>query len=88
LGLVASLATPSEAAVREELRVRVREAIDRLSEVDRTVLWMRHFDELDHREIAQVLGISENAATQRYVRALKRFKTLWLEAFGEEEDAP
>jgi RNA polymerase sigma-70 factor (ECF subfamily) len=82
LGLAASTTTPSGAVVREELRDRVRQALDRLSEDDRNILWMRHFDELDHREIAQVLGISADAAIHRYVRALKRFKVLWLDAFG------
>jgi DNA-directed RNA polymerase specialized sigma24 family protein len=38
---------------------------------------MRHFDELSHREIADVLEISEAAAMQRYARALRRLKRLW-----------
>jgi RNA polymerase sigma-70 factor (ECF subfamily) len=83
MGLAASFTTPSGAAAREELQDRVREALGRLSDDDREVLAMRHFDGLDHREIAQVLGVSENTATQRYVRALRRFKALWLDAFGE-----
>ncbi len=48
-----------------------------LRESDREILWMRHFDQLTFPEAARVLGISESAATLRYVRALERLKKLW-----------
>jgi DNA-directed RNA polymerase specialized sigma24 family protein len=39
---------------------------------------MRHYDGLSFQDAALVLGVTENAATVRYVRALRRLKELWL----------
>jgi len=77
LGLINPGTSPSEAAGREELRQKVRQAVDLLKESDREILWMRHYDQLTFPEAARVLGIKESAATLRYVRALERFKKLW-----------
>jgi RNA polymerase sigma-70 factor (ECF subfamily) len=67
---------PSEAAVRAEIKVRLREAVDHLDPLDREVLALRHFEQLSPRETAQVLGIKEKAAGMRYVRALRRLKEI------------
>ena len=45
-----------------------------MDEIDREVLLLRHFEELSNKEAAVVLGIQENAASNRYVRALKRLR--------------
>jgi len=45
-----------------------------MDEIDREVLLLRHFEELSNKEAADVLGIQENAASNRYVRALTRLK--------------
>jgi RNA polymerase sigma-70 factor, ECF subfamily len=47
------------------------------------IVWMRHYDQLAFTEAAMVLGVTESAATLRYVRALKRLKKLWQELHGE-----
>lgn len=78
LNLIGNGTRPEDAAVRAEIRRRVREAMEGLRPEDREVLAMRHFDELPFREVAMILGITENTAMQRYVRALQRFKALWL----------
>jgi RNA polymerase sigma-70 factor, ECF subfamily len=65
---------PSEAAIRAEMKARVREALDRMDPLDREVLALRHFEQLSRAEIAQVLAISEAAAGKRYIRALERLK--------------
>jgi RNA polymerase sigma-70 factor (ECF subfamily) len=77
LSLVDAGDSPSAAAVRADSRERMRRALDRLPDADREVLWMRHFDELTFGEAAAVLGISANAAAQRYVRALRRLREVW-----------
>jgi RNA polymerase sigma-70 factor, ECF subfamily len=66
--------SPSQAAVRAERALRLQEALNALDPMDREVLALRHFEELDRAEAAQVLSISEAAAAKRYVRALKRLK--------------
>ncbi|MBL8729770.1 MAG: sigma-70 family RNA polymerase sigma factor [Planctomycetes bacterium] len=73
---VAHVTSPSNAAMREELRVHVETALENMDEIDREVLLLRHFEELSNKEAAAVLGIQENAASNRYVRALGRLKGL------------
>ncbi len=85
IGLVAAGSSPSEAAARAKLQRRMRKALEVLSENDRQILWMRHYDQLSFREAATVLEISENAATVRYVRALKRLRAIWQEMHGSPE---
>jgi RNA polymerase sigma-70 factor (ECF subfamily) len=67
---------PSEAAIRAERRIRLQEALNRLEPLDREVLALRHFEQLNNRETAQVLGLPEGVASKRYTRALKKLKDL------------
>ena len=76
--LVGHEASPSENFAREELGDRMRQALAVLKDSDREILWMRHFDKLTFPEAGAILGIPENTATLRYVRALKRLETVWL----------
>jgi RNA polymerase sigma-70 factor (ECF subfamily) len=66
--------SPTQAAVRAERMLRLQEALNTLDPIDREVLSLRHFEQLNRAETAQVLGIEEAAAAKRYVRALKRLK--------------
>ena len=68
--------SPSQAAVRAERVVRLQEALNTLDPVDREVLALRHFEQLTAAETARVLGVSEEAAAKRYIRALKRLKQI------------
>jgi len=60
--------------LRAELQRRLQEVLNAMEPIDREVLTLRHFEELNNSETAQVLGISRTAASNRYVRALKRLK--------------
>jgi RNA polymerase sigma-70 factor, ECF subfamily len=62
------------AAVRAEDQLQLQEALNSMDELDREIIALRHFEELDHREAAEVLGLTPNAARKRYVRALKRLQ--------------
>jgi RNA polymerase sigma-70 factor (ECF subfamily) len=77
--LLGKLTSPSQAAQRAELQLRVQEALDSMDMIDREVLALRHFEQLGNSETAQVLGLSETAASNRYVRALKRLKRMLIE---------
>ncbi|MEO1616081.1 MAG: sigma-70 family RNA polymerase sigma factor [Planctomycetota bacterium] len=81
--LIAVLTSPSIKAQRNELHQRIKTVLDELSIVDRQVLVLRHFESKSNREVAESLGLSINAASNRYVRALKRFKTV-LDASDED----
>jgi RNA polymerase sigma-70 factor, ECF subfamily len=74
--LLGRFTTPSQAAVRAELALRVQEALNDMDPLDREVLALRHFEQLSNAETARVLGISEAAASNRFVRALKRLKKI------------
>ena len=67
--LAASGTSPTGSYRREELRQRVRTALDVLGEGDREVLVLRYLEDLPFAEVAVVLGITENAAKVRHFRA-------------------
>ncbi len=66
----------SEAAVRDEVKAQLQEALNQMNPLDREVLALKHFEQLTSREAGQVLGIEERAAAKRYLRALERLKTI------------
>ena len=72
--LFGKLTTPSQAAVRAELKLQLEESLNAMDSIDREVLALRHFEQLSNTETAKVLGISESAASNRYVRAAKRLR--------------
>lgn len=72
--LLGRLTSPTRAAQRAELQLRLQDALNVMDPVDREVLTLRHFEDLNNNETAQVLGISKTAASNRYIRALKRLK--------------
>jgi len=73
--------TPASAAVQHEMELRLRQALDALNEDDREVIWMRHYEQLGNQEVAETLGLTEAAASMRYLRALRRLRQ---ELLGEE----
>lgn len=76
--------TPAAAATMRELAVRFEAAIDQLEEKDREVILMRHFEQLTNQEVAQALGLSEPAASMRYLRAIRRLRELIGETVDED----
>jgi RNA polymerase sigma-70 factor (ECF subfamily) len=74
--LLGRFTSPSHAAVRAELQIKVQEALNSMDPLDREVLALRHFEMLSNAETAQVLGIKKSAASNRYVRALERLKDI------------
>jgi RNA polymerase sigma-70 factor, ECF subfamily len=74
--------SPSEAAHRADLQTRLAETLDRLDPLDREALVLRHFEQLSSADVGQVLGISEAAASKRYLRALERLRLLLADAPG------
>jgi RNA polymerase sigma-70 factor (ECF subfamily) len=73
---------PSEAAIRAERKIRLQEALNNMDPLDREVLALRHFEQLNNTEVAQVLGLQESAASKRYVRALKKLKEILVGLTG------
>lgn len=82
--LVGRNTSPSNAAVRAEMKIQVQDALNGMDAVDREVLSLRHFERLSNIEAAQELGIQEAAASQRYVRALARLREILIALPGGE----
>jgi RNA polymerase sigma-70 factor, ECF subfamily len=74
--LVSHMTSPSQAAMRRELQEQLRAALDEMDPLDREVLALRHFEELGNNEVADILGISKDAASKRHVRALLRLREI------------
>lgn len=74
--LLGRLSSPSKAAMRAEMQLRLQEALNSMDAIDREVLVLRHFEELSNDETAEVLGLQKAAASNRYVRALKRLRSI------------
>jgi RNA polymerase sigma-70 factor, ECF subfamily len=81
--LLGRLTSPSNAAIRAERILKVQEAINSLDPLDREVVALRHFEQLDRTETARVLGISEQAGAKRYIRAIKKLKTILAAMKGD-----
>jgi RNA polymerase sigma-70 factor (ECF subfamily) len=84
--LVTSTTSPTQRALRQELRERVQQALGRLSERDREVLVLRNLEQLSVADTAGVLRISAAAVKVRHMRALERLHALLAE--GDEEEVP
>lgn len=66
--------TPASAAIHQELQRRLTEALDQLGEDDREIILMRHHEQLSNQDAAAALGLTEAAASMRYLRALRRLR--------------
>jgi RNA polymerase sigma-70 factor (ECF subfamily) len=74
--LMGRLTSASHAAIRAETQTRLQEVLNGMNPMDREILALRHFEMLSNEETAEILGIKKSAASNRYIRALKRLKVI------------
>lgn len=74
--LSAQMTSPSQLLRRAEQLAWLETTLNQMNDLDREVIALRHFEELSNEETAQVLQISPDAASKRYLRALKRLKEI------------
>jgi RNA polymerase sigma-70 factor (ECF subfamily) len=74
--LLGRMTSASKAAIRAEHKLIVQEALNGMDPIDREVLTLRHFEHLSNEETALVLGLTKSAASNRYIRALRRLKEI------------
>ncbi len=79
LEFASDVTSPVSRVDRDERYRLLRSALATLSEDDRRILVLRHFDGLGNSECAAILGIEIKAASIRYVRALERLQKKLLE---------
>ena len=70
--LGSQLTSPSGAAIRAEEIRQLHVALASMDEIDREVLALRHFEHLGNGEVAETLGLTATAASNRYIRAMTR----------------
>jgi RNA polymerase sigma-70 factor (ECF subfamily) len=80
--LLGRLTSPTHASVRAEMQLRLQEALNAMEALDREVIVLRHFEELNNAETAEVLGIEPSATSKRYIRAIRRLKVI-LDGFPD-----
>jgi RNA polymerase sigma-70 factor (ECF subfamily) len=66
---------PDRVLERQDLRDVARRALERVPPLFRAVLVLREYENLEYREIAEVLNISVGTVMSRLFRARMRFKT-------------
>ncbi|MGH7630040.1 MAG: RNA polymerase sigma factor [Gemmatimonadales bacterium] len=82
--LVADAPSPEERLLRKEDVGRLLDALAGLGDADREIVSLRYGSDLDGREVAEMLGISEANVRTRLWRALKRLKA----ALGDLDERP
>jgi RNA polymerase sigma-70 factor (ECF subfamily) len=70
--------TPASAALHHELQRKLDRAIADLDEDDREIILLRHREQLTNQQVAEALGLSEAAASMRYLRAVRRLRAILL----------
>ena len=77
--VAADITSPVSRVDRNERHALLRRAIAAMPENDRAIIVMRHFDGMGNAECAAALGLTEKAASIRYVRALERLEKKLVE---------
>lgn len=77
---------PYSSMVMRELTERVTPLIDRLTPREKLVLSLYYADELNMRETALVMGISEGRVSQLHTQALNRLRRDFISLYGNTAD--
>lgn len=74
--LIGQLTSPSQAAVKAEEMYGLQDALNSMNDLDREVLALRHFEQLGNNQVAEILGLTPTAASNRYLRAATRLSEI------------
>jgi RNA polymerase sigma-70 factor, ECF subfamily len=77
---------PDALLLRQEESQIVQEAVAQLSDAYRSVVILRHYEDLKFREIADVLGIPEGTVKSRMAEALTQLHKLLSRTFGTQKE--
>jgi len=77
--------TPPEIAQRREMELRMRTALEELTDEEQQIVTMKFFLKVRNKEIAGALGISANNVGVKVHRALRRLHELMEEDVQEQE---
>ena len=83
-----ALAGPQRAALNAELKVKIEEALQDLSENHRAILLLREVEGLSYEELAHTLGIRKGTVMSRLFHARLKMQRKLREYLGDEMDPP
>ncbi len=78
-----SVGEPYQSTARQEMVERVAPLIDTLTPREKLVLSLYYTDELNMRETAEVMGITEGRVSQLHSQALARLRRAFLAQYGD-----
>jgi len=76
--------TPAARATMDELQRRFQAALETMDDHDREIVLMRHFEQLSNQDVAHALGLTEPAASMRYLRAIRKLRKLLADASSDD----
>jgi RNA polymerase sigma-70 factor (ECF subfamily) len=80
--------TPAALATQKEIAAQVEVAVQQLKGQDREIILMRHYEQMSNLEAAEALGLTEPAASMRYLRALRRLRAILDEHLSASRTEP
>lgn len=76
---------PYDDTARRELAERIAPLIDRLTDREKLVLSLYYADEMNMRETAEIMGITEGRVSQLHSQALGRLRREFIKEYGTED---
>lgn len=76
---------PFHDTVFNELTEKIATLIDRLTDKEKLVLSLYYTEELNMREVAEVLGVTEGRVSQLHSQAISRLRREFSHNFGEDD---
>ena len=61
-------------AIKVERAAQIESVLDQLEEADREIIALRIFEGLTNQETAEILGLTKQTASKRFIRAISRLK--------------
>ena len=74
-GLLDKLSSASGKVIRAEQKVKLHQLLDEMNEDDREIIALRIFEGLTNGEAAEVLQLTKQTTSKRFVRAIDRLRT-------------
>ena len=74
--------SPEENLERSELKVMLEEAIEQLTDKERSVILFYYYEDLTVKEIAQVMEVTESRVSQLHTKALQKMKKVMGDYVG------
>lgn len=65
---------PETAVEKDELKRKIAEAVDTLTEKERSVVLLYYYEDMTLKEISQVLEVSESRVSQLHTRSMQKLK--------------